>query len=161
MSANNNTQTNTTDNFPLPEFIACGDINTEMVMPAGSTYFTLDGSGRHSKKVKHVGIEKFTVELMNDEDGVQKNEKWGSLCVWFDTETWNVEQDGLIYTDKAFLAETREFFAKNFKTLVGEFDVPTGFCLEYDIGYSEYGMQEDDYVHFDLTIRQLPITTTH
>ena len=83
-----------------------------------------DGSGLWSnarKLVKCVGYE----ISHNSED-------FGELRVYFDPTTWNVEEDGLIYTDDNFIAGVREAFGTN------------------DIHYSEQGMQGDDYVSFDV-----------
>ena len=57
---------------------------------------------------------------------------FGELRVFFDTNTWRVDEDGLIYTDPAFLEEIREAFATN------------------DITYSEQGMQGNNFVSFDV-----------
>ena len=57
---------------------------------------------------------------------------YGELRVFFDTNTWRVDEDGLIYTDPAFLEEIREAFATN------------------DITYSEQGMQGNNFVSFDV-----------
>ena len=62
---------------------------------------------------------------------------FGELCVEFNTETWDVEVDGLIYTDEQFLSNLREFC--NVQGLDGN-----------DISYSEQGMQGDDYVSLDV-----------
>ncbi len=62
---------------------------------------------------------------------------FGELRVYFDTSTWDVEQDGLIYTDRKFERELREFL--NTQGLVGK-----------DVSYSEQGMQGDDYVSCDV-----------
>ena len=50
----------------------------------------------------------------------------------FNTDTWNVDTDGLIYTDPAFLESVRVAFGTN------------------DINYSEQGMQGTDFVSFDV-----------
>jgi len=61
------------------------------------------------------------------------------LGVEFDTSTWNVKSDGLIYTDPQFLAQLHKF-------LMG-LGVPRDIVSQ--ISYSEQGMQEDTYVSFD------------
>ena len=60
----------------------------------------------------------------------------GEFCVYFDTETWDTDEDGLIYTDTLFIKELREFL--NAHGLPGD-----------DVCYSEQGMQGDDYVSLD------------
>ena len=78
------------------------------------------------------------VEIVNMQVGYCAEEKdFGELCVYFNTDTWNVEQDGLIYTDGQFIDELREFL--NAHGLPGD-----------DVSYSEQGMQGDDYVSLDV-----------
>ncbi len=62
---------------------------------------------------------------------------FGELRVYFDTETWDVNKVGLIYTDRQFERELREFLTAH--GLVGK-----------DVSYSEQGMQGDDYVSLDV-----------
>ena len=61
--------------------------------------------------------------------------EYRELKVYFDTDAWNTSLDGIIYTDKLFLQELREYFVAK--------DCSGG------IDYSEAGMQADDYVSFD------------
>jgi len=61
---------------------------------------------------------------------------FGELRVYFDIDTWDVEKLGLIYTDRQFIKELREFL--NAQGLPGK-----------DVDYSEQGMQGDDYVSLD------------
>jgi hypothetical protein len=90
-----------------------------------------DGSGYWSDVSKEVRILGLNVPYVNDEGD------FGELRVYFDTETWNVDKDGLIYTDRAFL--------KDFQNLL------TGMGLAgNDVSYSEQGMQGDDYVSLDV-----------
>ena len=62
---------------------------------------------------------------------------FGELRVYFDTATWDVNKVGLIYTDRQFERELREFLTAH--GLVGK-----------DVSYSEQGMQGDDYVSLDV-----------
>ena len=62
---------------------------------------------------------------------------FGELCVYFDTETWDVNEQGLIYTDRQFMRELREFL--DAQGLPGA-----------DVDYSEQGMQGDNYVSLDI-----------
>jgi hypothetical protein len=62
---------------------------------------------------------------------------FGELCVYFDTATWDVNKDGLIYTDRLFLQELRAFLDAH--GLAGA-----------DVEYSEQGMQGDNYVSLDV-----------
>lgn len=81
------------------------------------------------------------VELKNMEmDYISEECKFSSLSVYFNTKTWKVNRDGLIYTDKRWIREFREFLINKF-----------GFSEKAvkSIGYSEQGMQGDDYVDLD------------
>lgn len=84
------------------------------------------GTGLWSNAIKEVRTTHFNVPYVNEE--------WdfGELRVYFDTDTWNVESDGLIYTDPAFLESIRVAFGTS------------------DIHYSEQGMQGDNFVSFDV-----------
>lgn len=60
------------------------------------------------------------------------------LRVWFDTDTWDVMSDGLIYTDPQFEHEVQQYL------------LSTGFSeAAAEVGYSEQGMQGREYVSFD------------
>jgi hypothetical protein len=90
-----------------------------------------DGSGYWSGEAKAVQCERISIAYCNEEMD------FGELRVYFNTDTWNVDSDGLIYTDKQFIEELKE-------------------ALEYsaldasDVSYSEQGMQGDDYVSLDV-----------
>ena len=92
---------------------------------------TTGGDGYWSSKSKSVRITNIDVPYINEEND------FGELNVYFDTNTWDTETDGLIYTDKLFLHELKHF-------LVGQMG------LSSDVGYSEQGMQGDDYVSLDV-----------
>ena len=78
------------------------------------------------------------VEIVDMQIGYCDDEKeFGELRVYFNTKTWDVEHDGLIYTDKQFVSNLREFC--NVQGLDGT-----------DVDYSEQGMQGDDYVSLDV-----------
>ena len=88
-----------------------------------------DGKGLWSRVAKSVKITGFDLEYLNDEGN------FGELCVYFDTQSWDVNKQGLIYTDKQFLSEL--------KTLLAEQNLGT------DVEYSEQGMQGSTYVSLD------------
>lgn len=67
---------------------------------------------------------------------VNEDSDFGELRVYFDTGTWDVNEDGLIYTDSQFYAELQEFIKEQ--------------GLVVDLCYSEQGMQGDDYVSLDV-----------
>ena len=67
---------------------------------------------------------------------VAEDKEFGELRVYFNTDTWNVNVDGLIYTDKQFKIDLQNFI--------------TAHGLVVDLCYSEQGMQGDDYVSLDV-----------
>ena len=95
------------------------------------TIFSTCGDGYWSNVAKPVQITDMRVAYVNDE------KDFGELRVYFNTKFWNVEQDGLIYTDRNFIAELREFL--NTHKLAGA-----------DVDYSEQGMQGSNYVSLDV-----------
>lgn len=60
---------------------------------------------------------------------------YAEVRVYFDVSSWNVESDGLIYTDQQFLKDVNAHIQPQFN---GRVD------------YSEQGMQGVDYVSFDM-----------
>jgi hypothetical protein len=93
--------------------------------------FNTNGKGYWSKAVKAVEIVDMKVTYINDEGD------FGELCVYFNTDTWDVNTDGLIYTDKQWRNELQAFLTA--QGLPGK-----------DISYSEQGMQGDNYVSMDI-----------
>jgi len=91
--------------------------------------FNTSGNGYWSRAVKSVKVTGFDLTYVNDEGD------FGELCVYFDTASWDVNEDGLIYTDKQFLAELKIFLAEQ--------------GLGTDVSYSEQGMQGEEYVSLD------------
>lgn len=92
--------------------------------------FETDGGGYWSDVAKDVRI----VDIQCSYDPDYK--EFGELLVYFDTKDWDVNVDGLIYTDKLFMS-----YLRNFCTEQG---------LGTDVSYSEQGMQGDDYVSCDV-----------
>ena len=93
--------------------------------------FMTAGDGYWSNVQKAVGIVDMRLGYVADE------KDFGELCVYFNTADWDVETDGLIYTDSDFLNELQLFLEQ--QGLVGA-----------DVDYSEQGMQGDDYVSLDV-----------
>jgi len=89
------------------------------------------GDGYWSHAARAVNVNRLVVSYESD-DG-----EFGELCAYFDTASWNVDELGLIYTDSRFETELCEFL--NSIGLDGS-----------DVGYSEQGMQGDDYVSLDV-----------
>ena len=90
-----------------------------------------EGDGFWSNVQRAVKITALSIGYVNDEGD------WGELRVFFNRNTWNTERHGLIYTDGQFMRELREFLK--------------GMGLRgKDVGYSEQGMQGDNYVSLDV-----------
>jgi hypothetical protein len=93
--------------------------------------FNTIGDGYWSNVAKAVGIKDMQINYCNEE------KDFGELCVYFNTDDWNVEVDGLIYTDSLFVKQLRKFLDE--QGLAGA-----------DVDYSEQGMQGEDYVSLDV-----------
>ena len=93
--------------------------------------FYVGGNGLWSNVEGSVEITDMQLGYVNDEGD------FGELCVYFNTGHWDVNIDGLIYTDEDFIAELRMFLDQH--GLPGN-----------DVDYSEQGMQGDDFVSFDI-----------
>ena len=99
--------------------------------------FTTDGKGLWSNAVKDVFVESISMYIGTEKDGDYFCD--GDLAVNYTEATWDNNVDGLIYTDKAFIKQVREFL------------IAAGFNAEAvnDITYSEQGMQDDERVSCD------------
>lgn len=89
------------------------------------------GDGYWSDVQKTVQVTDLKIAYVNEEAD------FGELRVYFDTTSWNVDEDGLIYTDSQFIERLRMML--NLIGLAGE-----------DVSYSEQGMQGDNYVSLDV-----------
>ena len=89
------------------------------------------GGGYWSNTKTAVEVTRLQLAYTNDELD------FGELRVYFNTKTWDVNTDGLIYTDKQFMRELKELL------------VQKGFDTS-DVSYSEQGMQGDAYVSCDV-----------
>jgi hypothetical protein len=94
------------------------------------TTLNTNGSGYWSRTAKAVRIVDMQITYVNDE------KDFGELCVFFNTEDWDVNELGLIYTDKLFMLQLQMFLEEQ--------------GLSADVTYSEQGMQEEDYVSCDI-----------
>lgn len=94
-----------------------------------------NGRGYWSSTAKFVTIDRVRLAYLDDEC------EFGELRAYFDPTEWDVNNEGLIYTDRAWMQGFRECM----KTL--------GFSDEAvnDINYSEQGMQGDNFVSMDVT----------
>jgi hypothetical protein len=94
------------------------------------TPLNTNGSGYWSNVAKTVLVTGLELSYVNDEGD------FGELRVHFDTNTWDVDTDGLIYTDKQFI--------NDLKVLLNRIELDT------DVSYSEQGMQGDTFVSLDV-----------
>ena len=89
------------------------------------------GNGYWSNEIKAVRITDIVLGY------VSEDKDFGELLVHFNTDDWRPDRDGLIYTDRLFKAELCEYLDSI--GLAGD-----------DVGYSEQGMQGDNYVSCDV-----------
>lgn len=89
------------------------------------------GDGYWSNRAAAVAVTHMNLAYLSDE------EEFGELRVYFTPKSWNVETDGLIYTDSQW--------EKELKKLLNDL----GFNAK-DVSYSEQGMQTDSYVSLDV-----------
>jgi hypothetical protein len=89
------------------------------------------GNGLWSIKAKDVSCTVLDVPYINE------GETFGELRVYFDRTSWDVYNDGLVYTDKKFLKQLRNKLTEQ------------GFVAT-DVDYSEQGMQGINYVSLDV-----------
>jgi hypothetical protein len=92
--------------------------------------FNTSGDGYWSNVSKAVEVTDMKLGYVSDD------KDFGELRVYFDTDTWNVNTDGLIYTDTQFKKDLMQFVKQQ--------------GLVVDLCYSEQGMQGDNYVSLDV-----------
>jgi len=92
--------------------------------------FNTSGDGYWSNVSKSVEITDMQLGYVSDEGD------FGELRVYFNTATWDVNTDGLIYTDTQFKQDLMQFVKQQ--------------GLVVDLCYSEQGMQGDNYVSLDV-----------
>lgn len=92
---------------------------------------TTDGSGLYCD----YEVTSFTTHLQVPY--IDEDEDFGELRVYFNSDAWDIERLGLIYTDQKWLRELCDALSER------------GYDVS-DIGYSEYGMQGRDYVSLDV-----------
>jgi len=96
-----------------------------------SKVLSTDGSGYWSDRSAQVPVTGLDLSY------VAHGETFGELRVYFDTDSWDIDDHGLIYTDRRFIKELH--------------DLLRGVNLDpEDVHYSEQGMQGHDYVSLDV-----------
>ena len=96
-----------------------------------------DGNGYWSESVKTVRVNRVELASVTTEEYAA----YGELRVYFDTRDWNVDQDGLIYSDMGW----KHTFLS---CMENEFGFSPDAIL--DVSYTEQGMQGDNYVSMDV-----------
>lgn len=93
-----------------------------------------NGKGYWSNVEQFVTINRIALAYVNDEGN------FGELRAYFDPSEWDVNTNGLIYSDQAW----KRSFISCMATL--------GFSVQAlaDISYSEQGMQGDNFVSMDV-----------
>ena len=95
-----------------------------------------DGRGHWSSKSKTVRINRVRLAYVDQDTG-----DFGELRAYFDRSEWDVDNDGLIYTDM--------LWKHSFLTCMeNEFGFSPDAIL--DVSYSEQGMQGNNYVSMDV-----------
>ena len=93
------------------------------------------GNGYWSKVVKTVRVNRVELAYVSDDHD------YGELRVYFDTSDWDVNRDGLIYSDMGW--------KHSFLTCM-ESHFGLGPDAILDVSYTEQGMQGVDYVSLDV-----------
>lgn len=88
--------------------------------------------------VKITGLDLAYEQEIDEEEG-ETECTFGELRVYFDTNTWDTSEHGLIYTDRKFMIELHNYLRR------------AGYNPT-DVGYSEQGMQGDNYVSCDVGV---------
>jgi hypothetical protein len=123
--------------FTTANTAALRDANTAQLNNKGNTMYKVNatlntnGNGYWSNVKAAVEITGLQLAYINDE------QDFGELRVRFNKATWDVNKQGLIYTDKQFMRELKELLTAK------------GFDAS-DVSYSEQGMQGDTYVSCDV-----------
>ena len=99
----------------------------------GATLYVLNTDGKGYWSNREAAVHITELKLV----GVNRTRDFGELRVYFNVDTWNVNTDGLIYTDKKFKDELCAWATS------------LGYAGR-DISYSEQGMQSENYVSCDV-----------
>jgi hypothetical protein len=125
--------TQITEGVDLRRFsnIARGELN--FVVPVDAVLHT-NGRGFHSRVAKAVRVTRLVMFIELGTEYIS------DLRVDFDPHDWDVQEDGLIYTDPLWLHELQQL-------LHTQLGIPAE--IAHAVGYSEQGMQGEDWVSCD------------
>lgn len=103
-----------------------------------NTVCETDGKGFWSCVKKAVNLTEIKLDYFDEsevEEGIPVS--YATFKLYFDKFTWNIRNDGLIYTDDKFIREFRKRL------------VEMGFTKKAaaEIDYTEQGQQGNNYVH--------------
>ena len=111
--------------------------------------YTTAGDGYWSDAVKDVRVTEMGmyISTLNEGDADEAEYCDGDFYVLYDESTWDMDSDGLIYTDSAFKANVQDFMRDVLVRMGVDDEVAN--TLVADISYSEQGMQDYGRVSFD------------
>ncbi len=112
--------------------------------------FATCGDGYWSDVAKNVlvtDIGMFVSTVNEADDGDEAEYFDGDMYVLYDEATWDNSEDGLIYTDSAFLEQVQAALYSALLQL--NIDTATAKEIAYSVSYSEQGMQDDGRVSLD------------
>lgn len=93
------------------------------------------GDGYWSNQIKTVKIHRVALACVSD------NHEYGEIRAYFDPKEWDVDNDGLIYSDMGWKHSFLTCMEK-------QFGLSPDAIL--DVSYTEQGMQGEDYVSMDV-----------
>ena len=106
-------------------------------MRSADQILSTNGNNLWSNKAVDVKITGLDLAYEADLEEGETECQFGELRVYFDTKTWDIDRHGLIYTDRGFMRELRDYLTR------------AGYDAS-DVSYSEQGMQGDNYVSCDV-----------
>lgn len=106
---------------------------TDKVLKFSKTLWTA-GNGLWSDREAAVKVTHLSLRADTYNNG---KTLYGELRVHFDPKSWNINKDGLIYTDRLFLNQLKTALVRRGLPSLG-------------VDYSEQGMQGKDYVSLDV-----------
>ena len=129
-----------TKTINLQKYAKFNGNDCEITIPLRNTYAHTNGISYWNNVAKRVRLTKIVMFLEMtptlDEDS---DYMYFSMDVFFTKNSWDINKDGLIYTDKGFIQEFHNIL------------ISLGFDQEAsaDVRYSEQGMQGNTRVNFD------------
>lgn len=111
--------------------------------------YTTAGDGYWSDVVKDVRVVEMGIYVSTVNNGDEDDAYYcdGDFYINYDEATWNEDEDGLIYTDSAFIANVQDFMRDVLLRMGVDDEVAN--TLVADITYSEQGMQDYGRVSCD------------